>query len=124
MSKTILPNVSRLTRPLSLDLHKERKANAKVTTAITYKRGDLLVLSNTNVLTHPTDEKTWNVICAVDLTADEASLAAANDTEIPIYMGGIFNIDAVTISGNPLTKNQFANARAKATLNHIELAEI
>lgn len=110
--------------PFSLDLEKERKANAKVTTNVAYKRGDLLTLSSANVLTHAADASTWSVICGFDMTQAESTKAATDGTEIVIYTGGVFNIGAVSISGTALATNQYAAARAKATQNRIELAEI
>ncbi|MHA3079650.1 hypothetical protein [Acinetobacter sp. ANC 5502] len=118
------PNVSRTTRPFSLDIDDEIRSTAKVTTATAYKIGDLLTLSAANVLTHAADAGTWDVICGMTLTADEATAAAANGTEIPMYLGGVFNIQAVSIAGTALTTDQYAAAKAKASLNRIELAEI
>ena len=60
-------------RLLILDNDKLRRANAKVTTATAYKKGDLLALSEANVASHATDEKTWDVICGQDISADEAT---------------------------------------------------
>lgn len=117
-------SASTTSRPLSLDAEKERKANAKVTTNVAYKRGDLLTLSSSNVLTHAADASTWSVICCFDMTQAESTTAASNGTEIPVWTGGVFNIAAVSISGTALATNQYAAARAKATLNRIELAEI
>ena len=71
-NKTYLGSVTRVTRPFILDVTKLRRANAKVTTATAYKAGDLLVLSDANVLTHATDEKTWNVVCGQDVTTVQA----------------------------------------------------
>ena len=111
----------RVTRMLSLDLEKERKANAKITGGIAYKTRDLLTLSEDNTLTHATDEKSWHVINVFDMTAEQSTTASANGTEVPIYTGGIFNIEATSLNGTALTQAQFSTARAKATLNKIEL---
>lgn len=111
-------------RPFNLDVGKTRRANALVTTATAYKEGDLLALSATNVLTHATDASTWDVVCGATLTAAEATAAAAAATEIPVYMGGVFNIEAISIAGTALTTAQYAAARAKASKNNIELSKV
>ncbi|WP_336936511.1 hypothetical protein [Acinetobacter beijerinckii] len=117
-------NTSRTTRPFNLDVGKTRKANAKVTTNTAYKIGDLLSVSAANVLTHAADASTWSVICGATLTAAEATIAAANNTEIPIYIAGIYSVEAVSISGTALATNQYAATRAQATKNNIELAKV
>ena len=111
-------------RLLILDNDKLRRANAKVTTATAYKKGDLLTLSAANVLTHATDESTWDVICGQDVTAAEATIKAANGIEIPMYFGGVFNIEAVSLNGTLLTTAKYDAARAKATKNKIELSKV
>lgn len=117
-------NTTHTSRPFNLDVGKTRKSNAKVTTATAYKEGDLLSISAENVLTHAADASTWSVICGATLTAAEATIAAANGTEIPIYIGGIYSVEAVSISGTALATNQYAAARAQATKNNIELAKV
>ena len=109
---------------LILDNEKLRRGNAKVTTATAYKYGDLLALSDANVLTHATDESTWDVICGQDVTAAEATIKAANGIEIPMYFGGVFNIEAVALNGTLLTTAKYDAARAKATKNKIELSKV
>lgn len=111
-------------RPFILDTGKTLKANAKVTTATAYKEGDLLTLSAANVLTHGTDASTWNVICAVTLTAEEATAVASNGTEIPVYIGGVFSIEAISLAGTALATNQYDAARAQASKNNIQLAKV
>lgn len=111
-------------RPFILDTGKTRKANAKVTTATAYKEGDLLTVSAANVLTHGADASTWSVICGATLTAAEATTAAANGTEIPVYIGGVFSIEAVSLAGTALATNQYDAARAQATKNNIQLAKV
>ncbi|MHA3082135.1 hypothetical protein ACX1NX_02910 [Acinetobacter sp. ANC 5383] len=123
MTQTYFGDVNRTTRPFSLDASKERRSTAKPTTATAYKVGDLLTLSAANVLTHATDASTWNVICGMDLTAAEATAMAANGGEFPIYHGGEFNIEAISIEGTALTTGQYTAAKAKATLNKIEFVE-
>ena len=119
-----VPPISVTSKRLILDNEKLRRANAKVTTATAYKYGDLLTLSDTNVLAHATDEKTWDVICGADVTAAEATIKAANGIEIPVYYGGVFNVEAVSLGGTLLTTVQYAAARAKATKNKIELSKV
>lgn len=117
-------STSHQSRPFNLDVGKTRRANGKVTTATAYKEGDLLVVSATNVLTHAADESTWDVICGATLTAAQATDAAAKGTEIPYYFGGVFSIEAVSISGVALAANKYDAARAKASKNKIELSKV
>lgn len=124
MKKTIIPTLNRTSRPFILDNEKLRRANALVTTDTAYHEGDLLVLSEDNVLTHATDEKSWNVICGQDVTATEATQNAADATEVPVYFGGVFSIEAVMLQGELLDTTKYSAARAKATLNHIELSKV
>lgn len=123
-STTYLADVTRSTRPLILDVEKLRRANALPTTATAYKKGDLLTLSNANVLTHAVDASTWDVICGQDVTAAQATQMAANGIELPIYYGGVFSVEGVTINGTLLNTNQYLAARAKATKNKIELSKV
>lgn len=123
-STTYLADVTRSTRPLILDVEKLRRANALPTTATAYKKGDLLTLSNANVLTHAADASTWDVICGQDVTAAQATQMVANGIELPIYYGGVFSVEGVTINGTLLNTNQYLAARAKATKNKIELSKV
>lgn len=123
-STTYLADVTRSTRPLILDVEKLRRANALPTTATAYKKGDLLTLSNANVLTHAADASTWDVVCGQDVTAAQATQMAANGIELPIYYGGVFSVEGVTINGTLLNANQYLAARAKATKNNIELSKV
>lgn len=93
-----VPPISVTSKRLILDNEKLRRANAKVTTATAYKYGDLLTLSAANVLTHATDESTWDVICGQDVSAAEATIKAADGIEIPVYYGGVFNVEAVSLA--------------------------
>ena len=117
-------NTTHTNQDLSLDVGKERTSSALPTTATAYKKGDLLALSEANVLTHATDEKTWDVICGQDVTAAEATIKAADGIEIPVYYGGVFNVEAVSLNGALLTTAQYDAARAKATKNKIELSKV
>ena len=119
-----VPPISVTSKRLILDNEKLRRANAKVTTATAYKYGDLLTLSDANVLTHARDESTWDVICGQDVTAAEATIKAADGIEIPMYYGGVFNVEAVSLDGTLLTTAQYDAARAKATKNKIELSKV
>ncbi|ATO20621.1 hypothetical protein BS636_13535 [Acinetobacter sp. LoGeW2-3] len=120
----VIPNITVQSKKLVLDNEKLRRANAKVTTATAYKKGDLLALSEANVLTHAADEKTWDVICGQDVTAAEATIKAAAGIEIPVYYGGVFSIEAVSLSGTLLAAAKYDAARAKATKNKIELSKV
>lgn len=124
MGSTIIPTITRTSRPLILDVEKLRRANALPTTATAYKTGDLLTLSNGNVLTHAADASTWDVICGQDVTVAQATQMAADGVELPIYCGGVFNVEAVSINGTLLAANQYTAARAKATKNKIELSKV
>lgn len=120
----VIPKITVQSKKLVLDNEKLRRANAKVTTATAYKKGDLLTLSDANVLTHATDEKTWDVICGQDVTAAEATIKAADGIEIPVYYGGVFSIEAVSLNGNLLAAEEYDAARAQATKNKIELSKV
>ena len=111
-------------RLLILDNDKLRRANAKVTTATAYKKGDLLALSEANVASHATDEKTWDVFCGQDISADEATSMAAAGIEMTIHFGGVFSIEGVSLAGTLLEIAKYDAARAKATKNKIELAKV
>lgn len=120
----LIPKITVQSKKLVLDNEKLRRANAKVTTATAYKKGDLLTLSDANVLTHATDEKTWDVICGQDVTAAEATIKAADGIEIPVYYGGVFSIEAVSLNGTLLAAEEYDAARAQATKNKIELSKV
>lgn len=124
MTVHYVPPIAVTSVRLILDNEKLCRGNAKVTTATAYKYGDLLALSDANVLTHATDESTWDVICGQDVTAAEATIKAANGIEIPMYFGGVFNIEAVALNGTLLTTAKYDAARAKATKNKIELSKV
>lgn len=52
-------------------------SNAKLTTATAYARGDLLILSATNVLTLAIDPAVWDVISTFTFTAAESTAKVA-----------------------------------------------
>lgn len=124
MAVHYVPPITVTSKRLILDNDKLRRANAKVTTATAYAYGDLLVLSASNVLTHAADESNWDVICGQDVSAAEATIKAAEGIEIPMYFGGVFNIEAVSLNGTVLTTAKYDAARAKATKNQIELSKV
>ncbi|MBE9400939.1 hypothetical protein IQR32_06165 [Acinetobacter albensis] len=124
MAVHYVPPITVTSKRLILDNEKLRRANAKVTTATAYAYGDLLVLSASNVLTHAADESNWDVICGQDVSAAEATIKAAEGIEIPMYFGGVFNIEAVSLNGTVLTTAKYDAARAKATKNQIELSKV
>ncbi|MFU9812427.1 hypothetical protein ACNGTW_02220 [Acinetobacter radioresistens] len=119
-----VPPVSFTTRKLVLDNEKLRRANGKVTAGTAYNYGDLLTLSDDNVLTHAADESSWDVICGQNVTAAEATIKAADGIEIPMYYGGVFNVEAVSLNGALLDKAKYDAVRAKATKNKIELSKV
>lgn len=124
MSIHYVPPIQVTSQRLILDNEKLRRANAKVTTGVAYKYGDLLTLSAANVLTHAADESTWDVICGQNVTVAEATIKATDKIEIPIYFGGVFNLEAVTLNGTLLDAAEYDAARAKATKNNIELSKV
>lgn len=121
---TDFPNTTRTTELLSLNMEKERIGYGLVTTATAYKKGDLLALSEANVLTHAIDEKTWDVICERDISADQATAMATAGSKTPVYIGGDFNIESVSLAGVKLTTAKYAAAQAKATKNRINLLKV
>lgn len=84
----------------------------------------MLTLSDVNVVDHATDEKTWNVVCGQDVTATQATQMAADGVEIPIYFGGVYNIESICLAGVYLDPSKYDSARAKATLNNIEFSKV
>ena len=109
---------------LIVDAEGIRTATTKPTTATAYKRGDLLVISNSNVATLATDPAVWNAIAAVDVSAAQATSHVTNGNAIPIYTQGAFDLDAVYLSGVLLASNQKDAARAAAIKNRIELRKV
>ena len=100
-------------------------SNAKVTTATAYARGDLLILSDVNVLTLATDPKIWNVIAVETITAAQATAMAAAGTEYAVYNQGEFDVTQCSLGGVKLTAGaQQTNARARGTMINIELRKV
>lgn len=99
--------------------------NVKPTTATAYKRGDLLIVSNTNVATHSSTGADWHVVCATDVTAAQATAMAAAGQEMTVYTQGELSIHAVTINGVTLSTAQKDAARAHANqVTAIELRKV
>ena len=121
---TDFPNTTRTTELLSLNMEKERIGYGLVNTATAYKKGDLLALSEANVLTHAIDEKTWDVICERDISADQATAMATAGLKTSVYIGGDFNTKSVSLAGVKLTTAKYAAAQAKATKNRINLLKV
>lgn len=124
MPKTIIPKQSRTYRKLILDNDKLRRGNAKVQAGLVYKAGDLLVLDYSNTVYHPMTEQDWTVICGQDVTAGESTIKANDGIEIPIYFGGVFNIEAVTRGGQLYKPAQYDALRSTAIKNNIELTKM
>lgn len=100
-------------------------SNAKVTTATAYARGDLLILSATNVLTLATDPAVWDVISVFTLTAAESTARLAAGFEVPVYNQGEFDVEKVSLGGVALTAGaQQLAARARGTKINIELRKV
>lgn len=105
-----------------------RTENAKVKTATSYKRGDLLNIGAANVSDHPTVTEgvvgDWNAIAVSDFTVAQATYHAANNIEMPIYTQGPFDVSLVTVKGVALTTTQIDAVRAQALKNKIELRKV
>ena len=105
-----------------------RTENVKPTTNTAYKRGDLIAISAANVATHPAITSNvvdaWQAICAVDMTAAQATAHVNAGLEMPIYVQGAFDIAVVTVSGTALTTGQYDAVRAQAQANKIELRKV
>lgn len=109
---------------LVVDADGIRTENTKPTTATAYKRGDLLIISASNVATLATDPAVWNAIAALDVSSAQATTHAANSLEIPIYTQGAFDVNQIYLSGVLLADNQKDAARAAAIKNRIELRKV
>lgn len=105
-----------------------RIENVKPTTNTAYKRGDLIAISAANVATHPAITSgvvdAWQAICAVDMTAAQATTHVNSGLEMPVYVQGAFNITVVTVNGTALTTGQYDAVRARAQDNKIELRKV
>lgn len=100
-------------------------SNAKLTTATAYARGDLLILSDVNVLTLATDPKVWDVISVFSFTEDEATARVAAGFEAPVYNQGEFDVALCSLGGVKLTAGaQQDQARAAGTKINIELRKV
>ena len=105
-----------------------RTENAKPTTGVAYKRGDLLNVNASNVAAHPVVAESvvgdWNAIALADFTAEQSTYHATNNLEMPIYVQGAFDVALVTIAGEPLAAGQIDAVRAQALTNKIELRKV
>lgn len=105
-----------------------RTENVKPTTNTAYKRGDLIAISAANVASHPAINSgvvgAWHAICAVDMTAAQATAHVNAGLEMPIYVQGAYDIAVVTVNGTPLTTGQYDAVRAQAETNKIELRKV
>lgn len=87
--------------------------------ATAYKRGDLLVVSATGVLTHSVaaqNQADWHVVCLEDCTAAQADANLAKGEGIPVYTHGEINLDAVKLNGTLLTDAQKPLAKARSAM--------
>ena len=105
-----------------------RTENAKPTTAVAYKRGDLVHVDANNVVTHPTFTGdalgAWEAIVAQDFSIQQSTYHAANNIEMPLYVQGAFDVAVVTVKGVALTTAQMDSVRAQALKNKIELRKV
>lgn len=105
-----------------------RTENAKPTSGIAYKRGDLVHVDENNMVTHPifTGDKLgdWDAIVIEDFSQDQSTYHAANNLEMPLYVQGSFDVDVVTVNGVSLTTAQIDSVRAQALKNKIELRKV
>jgi len=100
-------------------------SNAKLTTATAYARGDLLILSATNVLTLAIDPAVWDVISTFTFTAAESTARVAAGFEAPVYNQGEFDVALCSLGGVKLTAGaQQDAARARGTKINIELRKV
>lgn len=107
-----------------------RTENAKPTTGVAYKRGDLIAVSAANVATHPAVDSEsgavgdWHAIVVEDMTAAQSTYHAANGLEMPIYVQGAYDVAVVTVNGTKLTSGQVDAVRAQGLKNKIELRKV
>lgn len=105
-----------------------RTENAKPTTGVAYKRGDLIAVSAANVATHPAITSgtvgDWQAIVVADMSAEQSTYHAANNLEMPIYVQGAFDVSVVTVNGTKLTTAQYDAVRAQGLKNKIELRKV
>ena len=93
-----------------------KTSNVLPTTAVAYKRGDVVVVDGaTNVATHPVTATGYHAIVAQDVSAAQATSHAAAGIEIPVYVGGEFNAFECSVKGTKLNKAGRLLARAYAT---------
>lgn len=98
--------------------------NAKPTTAVAYSRGDLLKISAANVATLATDPADWDVICALNYTAEQSTAAADGGIEIAVFKTGEFDVSQIKLGGVNLTPAQYDAARGRANHLNVELRKV
>ncbi|WP_287906523.1 hypothetical protein [Acinetobacter sp.] len=105
-----------------------RTENAKPSSGVAYKRGDLVEISAENVVSHPTVTTgvvgDWQAIVVEDMTAEQSTYHANNGLEMPIYVQGAYDLAVVTVNGNKLTTDQYDAVRAQGLKNKIELRKV
>lgn len=105
-----------------------RTENAKPSSGVAYKRGDLVEISAENVVSHPTVTTgvvgDWQAIVVEDMTAEQSTYHANNGLEMPIYVQGAYDLAVVTVNGNKLTTDQYDAVRAQGFKNKIELRKV
>ena len=105
-----------------------RTENAKPTTAVAYKRGDLVHVDANNVVTHPTFTGdalgAWEAIVVQDFSIQQSTYHAANHIEMPLYVQGTFNKKDIKKKKINLNTAQMDSVRAQALKNKIELRKV
>lgn len=96
-------------------------STALPTAGLVYSKGDLLVISASNVATHATSGGTWDVISAVSMTAEQSTSHAASGLGFGVYNQGEYNIKAIKLAGVVLPVAQYQTAIAVGTKRNIEL---
>lgn len=98
--------------------------NAKPTPAMAYSRGDLLTISDDNVAKLAADPAYWDVICALNYTAEQSTAAADGGIEIAVFKTGEFDVSQIKLGGVNLTTAQYDAARRRANHLNVELRKV
>lgn len=88
---------------------------------VVYKKGDLLVISSSNVATLATSGGVWDVIAAVNMTAAQSTSHATSGLGFGVHNQGEYNIKAIKLAGVALPVAQYQTAIAVGTKIKIEL---
>lgn len=99
-------------------------SSAKVPAALVIKKGDLLKISASNVISLATLPGDWDAIASYDMTAAQTTAHNAAGDGISVINQGEISIHAVTLAGVPLTALQFDAAQARGTKINIELRKV